>query len=168
MHSKKSLNEGLRQAAAAHAKKRSTEIVSAIEAAINMIDTEMTENHGIYPHNGGKLNQRELCRRAGVSFMTLQSPAHKETTRRKVEKWLASKSTVTKKASAKAVTDRVGYWKEQHLLVATQIYIYELEKKEKDLANEKLREENKALRTQLAKANNARVANISQKSPEEL
>lgn len=160
----KPINAGLRDAAAAHAKKRSDTIVVAIRDAMIAIDEEMANHDQLYPRNGGKLNGRELCRRAGISFMTLQGPAHKDTTRKTVETWLASKSEVTKKTVAKAITDRVKYWKEQHRLVATQILIYELQEKEKDLAITQLREENARLRAQLVYANNGRIVKLAKTS----
>ncbi len=163
----KPLNDGLREAAAAYGQTRSGGIVLAIKTAMATIDAEMADHDNIYPHNSGKLNQRELCRRAGVHHMTLQGPAHKETTRKQVDAWIESKSTVTKKAAIKAVTDRVAYWKEQHRLVATQIHVYELEHKEKDLILKQLREENSKLRERLSKASKNKVLNIVTKSCEE-
>lgn len=163
----KPLNAGLRHAAAAYAQTKSSRIVLAINAAMATIDAEMADHDNLYPHNGGKLNQRELCRRAGVHFMTLQSPAHKETTRKQVDAWIESKASVTKKAATKAVTDRVAYWKEQHRLVATQIHVYELEHKEKDLVIKHLRDENSKLREQLSKASKNKILNIVTKPCEE-
>jgi competence protein ComGC len=163
----KPLNDGLRDAAAAYAQTRSSGVVLAIKTAMATIDAEMADHDNIYPHNSGKLNQRELCRRAGVHFMTLQSPAHKETTRKQVDAWIESKSSVTKTAATKAVTDRAAYWKEQHRLVATQIHVYELEHKEKDLVIEQLRDENSKLREQLSKASKNKILNIVTKPSKE-
>ena len=129
--SKTPLNTALRDAAAAYAKQKTNDIVKLLQDIMKIIDEEMIANDRIYPNNAGKLNQRELCRRAGISFMTLQSPAHRLTTRVQVDVWLKSKLIITKKAAAKADVSRADHWKEQHRLVTTQICIYELQLKEK-------------------------------------
>jgi hypothetical protein len=159
------LNDGLRDAAAAYAKQKSTDIVKAVQHAMTDIDTEMAENDNIYPHNGGKLNQRELCRRAGISYMTLQSPAHKNMLRTEVVAWLKSKSTVTKKTAAKAELSRTDHWKEQHGLVATQIHIYELALKEKDLEIQDLSGQVAKLEKQVAQSKKGRVVRIANNVP---
>lgn len=167
MSQSKVQNEGLREAAAVYAKQRSNRIAKTLRNFMQIIDREMNENDNIYPHNGGKLNQRELCRRASISFMTLQSPAHRETTRKLVNAWLESKSIVTKKTAAKAVSGRTDHWKEQHRLVATQIHVYELELKEKDLVIQSLRQQAAALEAQLAQTKKGHVISIAKNtSPE--
>lgn len=158
--SKTPLNTGLRDAAAAYAKKRSNDIVKLLQETMEIIDKEMATNDNIYRHNAGKLNQRELCRRAGISFMTLQSPAHRLTTRVQVDTWLKSKLIVTKKAAAKADVSRTDHWKEQHRLVATQICIYELQLKEKDLVIAKQNEDLETAESQLAQTRKGLVVGI--------
>jgi hypothetical protein len=157
------LNTGLRDAAAAYAKQKSNDIVKVLQDTMKIIDEDMIANDGIYPHNAGKLNQRELCRRAGISFMTLQSPVHRLTTRVQVETWLQSKLIVTKKAAAKADVSRADHWKEQHRLVTTQICIYELQLKEKDLVIAKQHEELETVESQLAQTHKGRVLSIAKK-----
>lgn len=146
------INDALRASAAAAARARSEAVVQKIRDAMKLIDEEIEANEGVYP--GGKLNQRELCRRASVHYQTLQQPAHKDSLKRDVDNWLAEKtSPKTIHDTRKAVTDRVDHWKEQHRKVATQICIYEAELAEKntlisDLENlvSQLREQNEALR----------------------
>lgn len=124
------INDALRESAATAAKARSEAVVKKLYDTMALIDKEIEANEGIYP--GGKLNQRELCRRADVHYQTLQQPTHKDTLKRVVDEWLESKTTKTLSDSRKAVTDRAVYWKEQHQKVATQISIYEAEFAEKN------------------------------------
>jgi hypothetical protein len=159
--SKTPLNAGLRDAAAAYAKQKSDDIVKLVQDTMKIIDEEIAANEKIYPHNAGKLNQRELCRRAGISFMTLQSPAHRLTTRVQVDTWLKSKLIVTKKAAAKADVSRTDHWKEQHRLVTTQICIYELQLKEKDLIIQEHHKQVEKLESQLAQTRKGRVVSIA-------
>lgn len=162
------LNAGLRDAAAAYAKQKSNHIVKLLQDIMKTIDEEMVANDSIYPLNAGKLNQRELCRRAGISFMTLQSPVHKLTTRVQVDTWLKSKLIVTKKAAAKAEVNRTDHWKEQHRLVTTQICIYELQLKEKDLIIAKQHEDLEKIESELAKMRKGRVVSIAKNRSLEL
>ena len=48
---------------------------------------EVEEHDGLYPYNGGKINQSEVCRRAGISKVTLQGPIHKESTKVEIDEW---------------------------------------------------------------------------------
>lgn len=156
-------NEALRVGAAAAAKARSQIAEKKVREAMLLIDDEIRANGNLYP--GGKLNQRELCRRAGIHYQTLQQPAHKEVLKRDVDNWLRAKGMgKTARETRLDVTDRAEHWKEQHRKVATQICIYELEIAEKDtqiteLENEvsELREQNAALqRTKTISLSDAR------------
>ncbi|WP_323143623.1 hypothetical protein [Massilia phyllosphaerae] len=150
------INDALRASAATAARARSQAVAQKIRAAMKLIDEEIKANEGIHP--GGKLSQRELCRRASVHYQTLQQPAHKDTLKRDVDNWLAEKTAPkTIHDTRKAVADRADHWKEQHRKVATQICIYEAELAEKntliaDLENlvSRLREQNSALQQSVA------------------
>jgi hypothetical protein len=134
MVGKRSLNNPLRDAAAESAKARSDDVVIKVRAMLTIIDSEIEANHGIYPHPGTKLGQREFCRRAGIHFQTLQSPAHKNTTRLEVVEFLTKHKTNTSKREIKSsVASKVDYWQGEHQKVATQIGIYELQLNEKDV-----------------------------------
>ena len=52
------------------------------------IETEVSENQGVYPFNYGRVTQSELCRRADVKKATLQNSVHKDTTRLVIMRWL--------------------------------------------------------------------------------
>jgi hypothetical protein len=134
MTEKKVLNGRLRHAAAESARARSEVVVTKIRNTIQIIEAEIEANHGVYPYPGTKLGQREFCRRAGIHFQTLQTPAHKHTTRLEVEAFFAKhRQNKTKQAIKTAVTERVDFWKGEHEKVASQIHIYELELNEQDV-----------------------------------
>jgi hypothetical protein len=97
---------------------------------MNAIESEIHEHEGIYPLNGGKLSQAEVCRRAGISNVTLSSSAHRETTHKMVDVWLKNikMSTVTgRKNVRRAVTDRAEDWKRAHAAIAQSYRAAELE-----------------------------------------
>jgi len=136
----KVINKGLLDAGAEHSKKVREAITARVRETMQIIDQQTTDNHGIYPENGGRLGKRELCRRAGIHYQTLQTPAHKDSTRLEVEAWLAAKKTKTKQQAKTAVTEKADYWREQHQIVATKIHIHELEVRDLTLENNKLKE----------------------------
>lgn len=79
----------------AFAKKRNQAVVTKLRASMKTIEAEIDAHEGIYPLNGGKLSQAELCRRAGISNVTLSTPAHRDTTHKMVEAWLARVKSTT-------------------------------------------------------------------------
>ncbi len=135
----KKINDTLREAGIRHAQNTRDGIAKTLQETMDLIDLEIAKNHGIYPENGGKLGQRELCRRAGIHYQTLQQPAHKITTRVNVMNWLAGKETRTKHDANRAVSEKIGYWEGQHRMVATQIHAYELELNERNVEIRKLK-----------------------------
>jgi hypothetical protein len=149
-----------------YARARSTAFVAKIQKAMTVIENEIQENEGLYPYNGGRLSQAELCRRASVTNAALQAPSHKETTRKWVEKWIAGvhrNLTTGKKVVRKAVTDRAESWKAQHSTVATAYTIVILELSEKEQQIEALETENARLRTELSNFQSLKVIPISKK-----
>lgn len=151
-------NTGLRLAADASAKARTEEVLLKIRTAIADIEAEMEANDGLYPK--GKLNQREVCRRAGIHFQTLQAPAHKKSTKIQVADWLSSKKTKTLAATKKAITDRADHWKAEHHKVATQIRLCKLELHEKELEVKSLRDEVETLNAQIAEMDAGKVKKL--------
>lgn len=151
-----------------HAKARSSAFVAKIQKAMSAIEKEIEENDGLYPYNGGRLSQAELCRRASVTNAALQAPSHKDTTRKWVEKWIAGvhrSLTTGKKAVRKAVTDRAESWKQQHSTIATSYAIVILELSEKEKKIKELEVENAELRAKLLKLQSLKVVPISKKQP---
>jgi transcriptional regulator with XRE-family HTH domain len=132
------INDALRVSAAAAARARSEAIAQKVRDTMRLIDEEIEANDGLYP--AVNLSQRELCRRAGVHYQTLQQPIHKESLKLAVDSWLASKKKKTVRDTRKAVTDLAAHWKEQHQKVATQICIYEAELAERNMRIAELEE----------------------------
>ena len=60
--------------------------IDKIVSAMQTIEAEL-EEHGYYPENQGRINRREVCRRAGVGSSTLKNKTHGETAAR-VNRWL--------------------------------------------------------------------------------
>jgi len=157
-----------------HAKKRTQAVVTKLRAAMKAIESEIDEHEGIYPLNGGKLSQAEVCRRAGISNVTLSTPAHRETTHKMVDAWLKDikKSTVTgRKSVRRAVTDRAEEWKRAHAAIAQSYRAAELEFLDmkstvKKLEGEvqKLSNENAALLKLLESAGVSKVVSLAKKS----
>ena len=113
-----------------HSKSRTKEVVKKIREAMQAIELDIDQNEGIYPFNGGRLTQAEVCRRAGVHKITLQGPAHRATTREMIEVWLkkVKEQMVTgKRAVRKAVTDRADDWHARYLKAAQMTNLYHIQ-----------------------------------------
>ncbi len=67
---------------------RTLAMLQRLRKAMQDIEAEVAQHHGVYPFNHGRLTQSELCRRADVKKATLQTPLHKDTTRVEVIDWL--------------------------------------------------------------------------------
>ena len=162
----------LRNAADAHeapkaliasSKQRTTDFIQKIRTAMVKIEGEIDANHGVYPYNGGRLSQAELCRRADVTNVGLATPAHRNTTRKMVGDWLdrVNSSKITgRKSVRKAVTDRVDDWKRQHDAIAQSYRVAELEHLELKRKYKILEEENAALRKLLGRAAESKVVTL--------
>lgn len=129
---KTAINNVFHDSAAASGRARSEAAALKIRNAMVLIDLEIEANEGVYP--GGKINQRELCRRANVHYQTLQQPGHKASLKLDVDAWINSKldKNKTVRDNKKNALDRWEHWKAQHEKVATQICIYEVEFSEKN------------------------------------
>lgn len=157
-----------------HAKKRTQAVVTKLRAAMKAIESEIDEHEGIYPLNGGKLNQAEVCRRAGISNVTLSTSAHRDTTHKMVDAWLTNikKSTVTgRKSVRRAVTDRAEDWKRAHAAIAQSYRVAELEyldmkgtMKKLETEVQRLSDENSALRKVLESAGASKVVSLAKKN----
>lgn len=148
------------------AKQRTKLFVEKLQKAMKDIELQIEQNEGIYPFNGGRLTQAELCRRAGVSNIALQGPAHKLTTKLVVDSWLQriKAGTVTgKKSVRKTVTGRAEAWKAQHGAIAQAYHKSQLERIDLLARIKTLENENEALRTQLASSGAAKVTALPKK-----
>jgi hypothetical protein len=107
---------------------RTSEVREKIEAAIATIASEISSSDGLYPRNGGRLSQAEVCRRAGVSLAVLQGAVHRDTTRLRVNKWLSTATPIRTRAGAqKEIVDRVGQWKAAAEALQNRYHVAELE-----------------------------------------
>lgn len=150
-----------------HAKQRTQAVVKKLRDAQREIEKEIDANEGIYPYNGGRISQAELCRRAEVSQVTLSTPAHRDTTREMVEEWLArirNASITGRKSVRRTVTDRADEWKRQHADIAENYRIAELEMLKMRRELKKLRNENDVLRALLEESGAAKVVALPKKT----
>lgn len=150
-----------------HAKQRSQAVVKKLRDAQKTIEAEIDANEGIYPYNGGKLSQAELCRRAEISQVTLSTPAHRDTTRKMVGEWLArirNASITGRKSVRRAVTDRAEEWKRHHEAIAENYRLAELEMLEMRRELKKLRVENDELRALLEESGSEKVVAFPKKT----
>ena len=163
---KRAVPEALVEAARAHGKIRSNEITQRWKNAKKSIEEEIAQNDGIYPHNKGKLDVKEVCRRADISQQTLYSKIgpHRTTTLVEITKWCDDLAFKKIPLIKKAATERIEYWKSELKKVATQICKYELDLGEKDRTiaekDRMLREqveENQKLREQLSRGEKSNV-----------
>jgi hypothetical protein len=110
-------------------KRRTARVLEALSGAMKEMEREIDDAGGIYPYNHGRVSLAEVCRRAGVSNMTLQAPAHKSRTRKLVKDWIARLSNavaVGRKSVRKAVNERASDWKTAHDKLATLRHVDEL------------------------------------------
>jgi len=125
------------------------------------IELDIEKYDGIYPLNGGRLTQAEVCRRAGIHKITLQGKVHKTSTREEIGTWIKmirNRLLTGRKAVRKEVTRRADDWKSRYLTVARWIDRYHLEETaRKDelskalLRVQRLEAENIELRAELSK-----------------
>lgn len=134
------------------AKGRTADVITQVRRAMEEMAKEVEQHEGLYPYNGGRINQSEVCRRAGISKVTLQGKTHKTTTKVEIDEWVAraQKGLVQgKKSVRKTVTDRADSWKAAHKAIAEQYHMAELELVDAKQRIKELEEETKALRGQL-------------------
>ena len=94
------------------------------------IELDIDQTEGIYPFNGGRLTQAEVCRRASVHKITLQGTAHRTTTRKMIEVWIRKakeRMVIGKRAVRKAVTVRADDWHARYLKAAQMTNIYHIQ-----------------------------------------
>lgn len=110
----------------AASKERTTKVIAKVREAMKEMELDIQNSEGIYPFNGGRITAAEVCRRAKISNMTLQAPAHRDSTKVVVEEWikkLTVRLTTGAKIVRRAVTDRAEEWKRVHDEIATAYHI---------------------------------------------
>jgi hypothetical protein len=165
----------LRPELLAFAKGRSAEVVRRLKKAMTEIELEIEANDRIYPYNGGRVTQAEVCRRAGIRNTTLQGDVHKSSTKADVDAFVARIRVFAitgSKTVRRNVTDRANYWKQAHRDVADAYRIdalsYEVaQKRLKELGDEnrQLQEQNASLQEQIARLSGNKVVPIRKRDP---
>ncbi|WIV98453.1 hypothetical protein [Kinneretia aquatilis] len=115
---------------ARHAKQRSKNVVQALRRAMGAIDVEIEGSDGVYPFNGGRLTQSEVCRRAGVHKATLLTATHRDAIRLELASWLSAKKVAglpSTRGARKSIADSAQVWKSAHAAVALKYQLAELE-----------------------------------------
>ncbi len=160
------------------AEKKRVATVRKLTDAMKAIELDIQANDNLYPFNGGAITQAEVCRRAGVAKALLQSSSHKTSTKTMVDTWVAeiNRRLITgSKNVRKAISARADDWKEQHEYLRNSYHIDMLKLEEAETKirgliaeNTTLRDENEALRQQLAKdGSNVRALSQKKKRMEE-
>lgn len=114
------------QSAAARKQKTKEKIERGKAEALRLIK----ENDGIYPANGGRLTQAEVCRLGGVDPTILGGKPHRETTRVELNSWLDQVSSGLAKGKRrvrKKINGQVAIWKALYEEVLDSFSIVELE-----------------------------------------
>ncbi|WP_156902126.1 hypothetical protein [Azohydromonas australica] len=142
----------------ASAKGRTNDFVARLEEAMRRIEMEIEQNDGVYPLNKGRVNQAEVCRRAGKNKRTLQTSIHKDTTKKRVDEFVGRVSAGLvsgRKSVRKAVTERADYWKAEHNKIADNYHLMKLEQIEDRRRIAELEKEVRKLVVQIEVMNNA-------------
>ncbi|CAG9226152.1 hypothetical protein PSAB6_460007 [Paraburkholderia sabiae] len=143
----------LRPELLAFAQGRTTEVKRKLDKAMKDIELDIEANERIYPYNGGRVTQAEVCRRAGIRKATLQGDAHKLTTKLVVNEFVARIRTLAIKGARSVrrnVTDRANYWKDAHRQIADAYRIDALRYEAGLTELEKLKAESRPLQQQNA------------------
>jgi FtsZ-binding cell division protein ZapB len=125
--------------------------VEKVESTIRAIEAEMSK-HGYYPHNGGRVTSKELCRRAGIGESTLKNKTHAETVAL-VHRWLErlkKRAPTLKPEADDAKQQRIAALAAQVEQIAQHYHRFKLEYNALVEANARLEDENANLRRQLA------------------
>ena len=150
-----------------YARQRSVEVVSKLRKAMEKIEHDIDENDGLYPFNGGRVTQSEVCRRAGVSKVTLQGKSHKITTKLMIDDWVTRVSAGAvkgKRSVRKAVTARADAWKAAHAKIAQAYHTDRLKLVDAENRIKALEVENAALREQLSVSGQRKVTALPKKA----
>lgn len=153
-----SIPDALMQAA----KQRTEDILKRMTNAMALMDKEIIANDGVYPLNRGRITQSEVCRRAGVSKVTLQGRAHKTTTKLIVDAWVAGHLIRLVPDVRKAVTERVDLWKSEHSKIATEYAIAMLDLVEAHERIKVLERQNADMHERLNGVSNGKIVQLVQ------
>lgn len=108
------------------AKKKSTEVTDAVQKAIALIKSEIANNDGMYPRNGGRVSMAEVCRRAGVAAISMMGVRHRDTTRIDILSWISTLPTSRTRKRNMATSSRLAKCSSESLLTAVVTQFQEL------------------------------------------
>lgn len=161
-----------KKAAKARGEKRSADIAQRVKTAMRIIETEVKENEGIYPHNGGAISKNEVARRAEINPTTLFSPKQKALGEQ-VSLWLDTlkkKETVGRMRVRRTFAERAEDWKTRYLAlqdshIKTELDLQQAEAERDEARAEaaKLRQDNAALLEQLRLVGASKVTPMPRK-----
>lgn len=146
------------------ARNRTADVITKVRRAMQEMARDIEQHEGLYPYNGGRVDQSEVCRRAGISKVTLQNSTHKTTTKAEIDRWVTevrSKTVNGHRSVRRTVTDRAESWKAAHAAIATNYQLCELELIDARRKIQQLKDENEALRAQLAKCAGSKVIGLT-------
>jgi hypothetical protein len=160
-------------AALARGKKRTVEVEQKVLTAMDTIASEIKENGGIYPHNGGSVSKNEVARRAGIGKTTLFTTKQTELNTR-VAMWLdflKKQETVGRMRVRLSFTERIKAWESKyqdlqnaHIKTELDLQSAQAELEEEFALVAKLRDQNAALLEQLRMAGASKVIPITKKT----
>lgn len=105
----------IRHKALDQGKERFEIVIESVSAAMLKIETEIKDNDGVYPANGGSLTLSELLRRSNVGSKTLFGSKYKDGFKREVvDSWLEkikTLATTSRKEVQKSALERVSEWR---------------------------------------------------------
>ena len=114
---------------AKHGKWRTDEVTRKLEKAKRAIEADIEKSGAIYPYNGGRLSEAEVCRRAGINPVTLLGKKHVQT-RKALKEWLAklhASISIGSDVVRAEVTRRADDWKARYEAIATSMHLLKLE-----------------------------------------
>lgn len=123
------------------ARDRTLRVVDSVKKSMNLIEREIADNEGIYPHNHGRLTMAEVCRRSGVHQITMMGKAHRDTTRPMIVRWIQGLKLLEGAAKIRgAVTRRTDAAREEYRHIASRFQaMYQVEIPRRDLEIEQLK-----------------------------
>jgi len=123
MIDRKALN---REKLDAYAQASRRRLIKSVRDAMSTITKEIEASDGIYPY--GKLTQREICVRAGITQAALQKPTHKNTTLVEVNAWIkqTAEAMRTSKSVRKVVNGKLEMLKQRNADIKQKYHECEL------------------------------------------
>jgi AraC-like DNA-binding protein len=142
------MSDQQKEAAIRRGEKRSAATALRVHAAMEAITSEIKDNGGIYPHNGGAVSMNEVSRRAGIHLTTLHTNTQHELGEQ-VKEWIASlksKEIVGKTRVRRSFQERAEDWKARYLDLESSHIKTEFDLQQAEAERDQLRVELEKLR----------------------